>query len=97
MKMSCECIPQLEDLITGKTNSIEIIRTDHVTSEHILKELNKALTSFFPSTVATGCFINKDSSEYLIYEMRLISMKASKSLLGIRLFDFGNIIRLDRL
>ena len=94
--MACECIPKLEMLLKGKTESVELNRTEETTREHILNELTNLLMNLFPDLTTQGVFVNKDCREYLIYDLQLSSMKFTNSFSSIRLLDFGDMFRLVR-
>ncbi len=92
--MACECIPKLEKLISGRTESVILNRDDETTRDHILAVLNHLLSNLFPQSLTEGEFINKDCSDYLVYDLHLSGVNDNTSFSSIRLLDFGDTFKL---
>jgi hypothetical protein len=95
--MSSDCLLELESLICGNKNSVEL-STDSSTNfrEDIVEKLNELMTNLLPGCWLEGEFINKENSDYMIYELHPSGANDSISFSSIRLFDFGDKLRLIR-
>lgn len=89
-----ESLTELENLISGKADSIEIIISPDISRELILEQLNNIIISLFPGCWTKGEFINEDV-DYVIYDLH--SEVPDLTLFSsIRIFDFGNKFKLVR-
>ena len=91
--MKQNCVAELEQLITGKTDMLEITAGQEMCRESVLDLLNSMLLSLFPGCLPHGEFINDDDS-YLVYDLK-VSIADSSSL--IRFIDFGTTFKLMRI
>lgn len=87
---------QLEGLLFGRTDSIEIDCPGE-TREKILEQMEKIITSLYPSCRFEGEFVNKDNSDYMIYDLHISGFNLKNMISAIRLFDFGDRFRLTRI
>jgi hypothetical protein len=95
--MSSDCVLELESLICGNQKSVELSADSSVRfREDIVEKLNELMTNFRPGCWLEGEFINKESSDYMIYELHPSGANDSLSFSSIRLFDFGDKLRLIR-
>ena len=86
--MSPDCAVELEDLVTGKTESVEIDTALKVSREIILETLNKIIFYVFPGSWTVGEFVSRDDSEYLVYDVHLCGSRPEFS--SIRFLEFAN-------
>jgi hypothetical protein len=93
--MSGQEIVKLEQLLSGKENSIEISGSSNLTREVIVEQINTLFNNSFPSCWLNGEFLNCDS-DYLVYDLHLLGANAPKTFSFIRLFDFGDKFKLIR-
>ena len=89
------CIPELEALVYGKSDSIELVTND-TTREDILMQISSIITNLFPGAMLNGEFLNKDDSNYLVYEMHFSGIQKTSHISPIRLLDFGDKFLLVR-
>ena len=82
---------QLEKLLNGSSEEIEIQQNGNIHRESILEELNNLISLFFPDSWTTGHFVNEDA-DYVIYDLEL----NGSANLKIRILDFGDMFRLVR-
>ena len=82
---------QLEKLLNGSSEEIEIQQNGNIHRESILEELNNLISLFFPDSCTTGHFVNEDV-DYVIYDLEL----NGSANLKIRILDFGDMFRLVR-
>ena len=82
---------QLEKLLDGSSDVIEIQQKGDFCRESLLDELNILVSTFFPDCWTKGHFVNEDA-DYVIYDLHL----NGSSNLKIRILDFGNLFRLIR-
>ena len=86
----------LENLITGKVDSVEIITLDkHISRESLIEQINSFMMSLNTQGWCEGKFVNCASSDYLIYDLQLFSL--NKSAACIRFFEFGDRIKLVKI
>jgi hypothetical protein len=94
--MSGQEIIKLEQLLSGKENSIEIAGSSNLTREVIVDQINTLFHNNFPSCWMNGEFLDCDS-DYLVYDLHLLGVNAPKSFSFIRLFDFGYKFKVIRI
>lgn len=86
-------VPKLEQLLLGRTNSVDFLRTNETTRDILLCAVTDLLLMHFPGCWSNGNFLDINSSEYLVYELDIKGAEIDK----IRLLDFGETIRLVRI
>jgi hypothetical protein len=86
-------VPKLEYLLLGRTNSVDFLRTNETTRDNLLSTMTELLLMHFPGCWSNGNFLDVNNAEYLVYELDIKGAEINK----IRLFDFGEMIRLVRI
>jgi hypothetical protein len=95
--MATDSLLQLESLVIGKINTIELTNDScELSRELIVDKINNLVLSILPGCWFEGEFIDKENSDYLIYDLHLSGVHADKSFSSIRLIDFGDKIQLKR-
>ncbi len=88
---------ELEKLISGKKETIELIaESSTIFRDEIISKLNELMNSTMPGCRLEGEFINKENSDYMVYELHVSGTKQNDSFSSITLFDFGDKVRLVR-
>lgn len=83
--MNANCVLELEELISGKKDKLDLERSKTTNRDLILECLHKLIISGYPESFTDGAFL--DSDNYIIYELHIQNKKHVSS---IRLLDFGD-------
>jgi hypothetical protein len=95
--MGNDCLLELENLVCGNKKIIELSADSSIRfREDIVEKLNELMTTLLPGCWLEGEFVDKDSSDYLIYELHPSGSNETLSFSSITLFDFGDKLRLIR-
>ncbi|MBN2367967.1 hypothetical protein JXC34_03035 [Candidatus Woesearchaeota archaeon] len=92
--MEQEFIQELENLILGKIESMEIDVSASPSRESILEALNKIISYALPGSWAVGEFVSNDDTDYLVYDVHFCGAFSLPS--SIRFFEFANKFTLTR-
>jgi hypothetical protein len=95
--MSGNSLLELESLLCGEKKSIEISADSSLRfREEIIEKLSEMMANLLPGCWLEGEFVNKESSDYMVYDLHLSGSTNSGSFSSIRLFDFGDKLKLIR-
>ena len=94
--MAPQISAQLENLLSGKTEAIDIDNTSGITRELIIEHANTLILTLCPGTWLRGEFLNKDTHDYLVYELHLAGSPNNTSFHALRILDFGDKFRVMR-
>jgi hypothetical protein len=86
-------VPKLEQLLLGREDSVDFLRTNETTRDNLLSTMTELLLMHFPGCWSNGNFLDVNNAEYLVYELEIKGAEINK----IRLLDFGDTIKLVRI
>lgn len=94
--MALKCIPQLEKLISGKLEQIDIQRTSETTRDLLLRTLNNVILLNYPGTWTSGKFMDSKKNDYLIYDVQVLGNEIS-NLTSFRMVEFNDLFTICRI
>lgn len=91
-----ETVTDLEKLLSGEIQSLEVVLSGSMNRDKLIEALNHLMGTFLPGCWVEGEFINKDSSDYMIYDLHLAGAISQKTFSSIRLLEFDDRFKLIR-
>ncbi len=84
---------ELELLVKNKADSVNLDKSE-TSRENIVDALNIILSRLFPDCWTRGAFLNKDNTDYIIYDLHILDPRSNNPVSSLRLFEFSDFFKI---